>query len=247
MERLRSKEGCPWDRAQTHQSLRSCLIEEAYEVLDAIDKNDYKLLKEELGDLLLQVIFHSTIAKQNNEFELEDVIDGICKKIIYRHPHVFEQKKANDKTQAMQSWESQKNKEKNYKTTSESMKNIPKDLPALMKANKIQKKAKDVGFDWDNIDDVVKKIEEEKNELIQAKQKNDKENIKEEAGDLLFSVVNLVRFLDVEPETALNDTCKKFINRFSEVENRINKKGKSMKDMDLESLDSVWDDVKGKK
>jgi len=244
---LRSEKGCPWDRAQTHESLKSNLIEEAYEVLEALEAEDDALLKEELGDLLLQILFHSTIAEEEGRFTLGDVMQGLGEKIVYRHPHVFEDTVAKSEGEAEASWEGRKNREKNNETATESMKRIPKHLPALMRADKIQRKARRVGFDWDDHPDVVKKIHEELGELLEAKEEGNPEKIREEGGDLLFSVVNLLRFFDVEPEEALNFTSNKFIRRFEEVERSVLNEGTSMETMGLSELDRLWDRAKNKK
>jgi len=247
MDALRKKGGCPWDRAQTHESLKPHLIEEAYEVLEALEEKDDTLLQEELGDLLLQVLFHSTIAKEQGRFQLRDVMQGLGEKIVFRHPHVFKDRVANSEGEAMESWEDQKAKEKNITSTTESMKRVPKHLPALMRANKIQGKARHVGFDWDDPEDVIKKVHEELGELLEAKELGDPSKIKEEGGDLLFSVVNLLRFFDVEPEGALNATTDKFIRRFASVEEDAVKSGKPMKNMDLQELEALWQEAKRKK
>lgn len=247
MDALRKKGGCPWDRAQTHESLKPHLIEEAYEVLEALEEKDDTLLQEELGDLLLQVLFHSTIAKEQGRFQLRDVMQGLGEKIVFRHPHVFKDQVANSEGEALESWEDQKRKEKNITSTTESMKRIPKHLPALMRADKIQGKARQVGFDWEDPEDVVKKVHEELGELLEAKEEGDPSKIQEEGGDLLFSVVNLLRFFDVEPEGALNGTTDKFIRRFESVEKDTVKSGKPMKNMDLGDLEKLWQQAKRKK
>ena len=246
MEVLRSKEGCPWDSMQTHDSLKQYLIEETYEVLEAIDKEDDFLLEEELGDLLLQIIFHSQIAKERNVFSIDDVVSGICEKMIFRHPHVFKNAKADNIDEVMSTWEEQKRQEKQIKNIADSMEMIPKELPALLKSEKIQKKAADVGFDWDDIDQVVAKVKEELNEVMQAKASNNLDHIKEEAGDLLFAVVNLTRFLKVNPEIVLNSACSKFIARFRYIEARVKEANKDLKTMSLEEIDDLWEESKKK-
>lgn len=247
METLRSKDGCPWDIEQDHQSLKPYLIEEAYEVLEAIDLKDDFLLEEELGDLLLQVVFHSQIAKERQAFTMKDVIRGIAEKLIFRHPHVFKGVTANNSEEALESWEERKREEKEISSYTESMELIPKHLPALMKAYKIQKKAAQVGFDWDTIEDTSKKVYEELKELEEAAEKGSTKEILEEGGDLLFAVVNLLRFLKIEPEEALNATNRKFINRFSYIETSAQKAGKDMKNMTLEEMDLLWEEAKGNK
>lgn len=246
MEILRSKEGCPWDIKQTHDSLKPYLIEESYEVLDAIDKKDDLLLEEELGDLLLQVIFHSQIAKERNAFSMDEVIQGICEKLLYRHPHVFKGIKAETADEAVSTWEQQKRQEKQIKSIADSMEMIPKELPALLKAEKVQKKAADVGFDWDKLEDVVNKVREELQEALEAYETKDTAHIREEAGDLLFAVVNLIRFFKVNPEDALNATCNKFINRFQYIEKTAAKAKRDLNEMTLEEMDLLWEESKTK-
>ncbi len=244
MEKLRSKGGCPWDREQTHRSLREFVVEEAYEVVDAIDKEDVELLIEELGDILLQVVFHSQIAAENNNFYLYDVITRVCKKMIYRHPHVFNNIDAKDAKCAKQSWDSMKDKEKNISTYTERLIDIPKGLCALGRSYKVQKKAADVGFDWDKVEDAFLKVVEEYEELKQASRGDNLENIEEELGDLLFSVVNVSRFLNVNPEIALNNTINKFIKRFSIMEEQSSRRGKDLKEMSLKEMDDMWNMAK---
>lgn len=247
MDALRGEGGCPWDRAQTHESLKPHLIEEAYEVLEALEEEDDALLQEELGDLLLQVLFHSTIAKEQGRFQLKDVLQSLGEKIVYRHPHVFLDRTAGSEGEAMESWEDQKRKEKNITSTTESLKRVPKHFPALMRAKKIQDKARQVGFDWDDPEDVVKKVHEELGELLEAREEGNPKRIQEEGGDLLFSVVNLLRFFDVEPEEALNKTSDKFIHRFESVEDDVVKSGQDMRKMSIQDLENLWQKAKKKK
>ncbi|MCC5911237.1 MAG: nucleoside triphosphate pyrophosphohydrolase [Clostridiaceae bacterium] len=246
MEILRSKDGCPWDIKQTHDSLKPYLIEEAYEVMEAIDQKDDILLEEELGDLLLQVIFHSQIAKERDAFALGEVVQGICEKLIFRHPHVFKEVKAENSTEALSTWEHQKRLEKQIESIADSMSMIPKELPALLKSMKVQKKAADVGFDWDDMKDVIAKVQEELKEVLEALEEHKEDRVKEEAGDLLFAVVNLIRFLKVNPEDALNQTCKKFIKRFYYIEEMAREKGKNLRDMTLQEMDVFWEESKQK-
>lgn len=244
MERLRSKDGCPWDMAQTHESLKHHLIEETYEVLEALDLEDDVLLEEELGDLLLQVVFHSQLAKERQVFTMHDVIHGITEKLIRRHPHVFKGIKAKDGEAALGLWEEQKSIEKQRTTYTQSMESIPKHLPALMRAYKIQKKAQTVGFDWDKLEDVVGKVDEELAELKEAIQQGKAQEMIGEGGDLLFAVVNLLRFLNIQPEEALNQTNRKFIQRFSYMEQQAKGMGKDLKSMKLEEMDVLWEAAK---
>lgn len=244
MELLRSPEGCPWDKEQTHESIKSSLIEETYEVIEAINKKDNELMCEELGDVLLQVVFHSQMAKENGSFDFEKVVDGVCQKLVERHPHVFGEVKADTSDEVLKNWEDIKNKSKNRKTATDSMLSVPRELPALMRSQKIQKKAKKVGFDWDSVDGALQKLEEETEELKKAIKENDKDNCFEELGDLLFSAVNVSRFIDCDAEQALTSASDKFLSRFSQVEKLAQERGIDMKNSSLEELDRLWDEVK---
>jgi len=244
MKLLRSKEGCPWDREQTHESLKKYLIEETYEVLEAVDLNDKDKLCEELGDLLLQIVFHAQIAAENSEFDIDDVITGICRKMISRHTHVFGKDKADTPDQVVDNWEAIKKKEKGAKTQTEVLKDIPSNLPALMRSYKVQQKAAQVGFDWDNIDDVFAKVYEEIQELKDVYKSQNVERITDEMGDLFFALVNLSRFLKVQPELALTGTINKFIKRFEYIERESTKMGKRLEDMQLSEMDELWNKAK---
>lgn len=241
VEILRSPEGCPWDREQDHKSIRRDFLEETYEVIEAINKNDKELLLEELGDVLLQVVFHTQIEREQGAFELSDVADGICKKMIERHPHVFGEVKADTSDEVLENWDVIKKRTKQQKSQTESMLSIPREFPALMRADKVQKKASKVGFDWDNVNGAFDKITEELAELKNAVANGDKENMREELGDLLFSVVNVSRFIGVDSEEALTNSTDKFIDRFSKVEKMAEEKGMNMKETDLSELDKLWD------
>ena len=243
MKVLRSPEGCEWDKKQTHETLKKSLIEEAYEVNQAIDNDDIDELIEELGDVLLQVVFHSQIGEEEGFFNLGDITSAICKKLIHRHPHVFKNENI-DMNEFDKTWEDLKREEKGETTVTEGLKRIPAYLPALMKAQKIQKKAALVGFDWDNIEDVHKKVKEEDKELLDECKSGNIKYIKEELGDLLFSIVNLARFLKVDPEEALNMTNAKFIKRFDFVEQGAIKLNKRLEDMTLEEMDKLWKKAK---
>ena len=243
MKVLRSPEGCEWDKKQTHETLKKSLIEEAYEVNQAIDNDDIDELIEELGDVLLQVVFHSQIGEEEGFFNLGDITSAICQKLIHRHPHVFKNENI-DMNEFDKTWEDLKREEKGETTVTEGLKRIPAYLPALMKAQKIQKKAALVGFDWDNIEDVHKKVKEEYKELLDECKSGNIKYIKEELGDLLFSIVNLARFLKVDPEEALNMTNAKFIKRFDFVEQGAIKLNKRLEDMTLEEMDKLWEKAK---
>ncbi|NMA67251.1 MAG: nucleoside triphosphate pyrophosphohydrolase [Clostridiaceae bacterium] len=240
MERLRSPNGCPWDREQDHKTLKRYLIEEAYEVLEAIDEERPDKLCDELGDLLLQVIFHAQIAKENKKFDMDDVVHGICAKMISRHRHVFGEEEAETSDDVMKIWENIKKKEKGFMTQTQVLKDVPANLPALMRSYKVQQKASQVGFDWDDINDAFKKIEEEALELKEAYEKDNKADMEEELGDLLFAVVNVSRFMNVQPELALSATVNKFIRRFEYVEEKAKEQGKNLIDMSLEEMDNLW-------
>ncbi|MBP3928994.1 MAG: nucleoside triphosphate pyrophosphohydrolase, partial [Peptostreptococcaceae bacterium] len=240
---LRGEGGCDWDRKQTHESLKTHIVEEAYELVQAIENDDIDEMIEELGDLLLHVVFHSQIGKEDGYFDLREVVNGICNKLVYRHPHVFSNVEVDMNTYA-KTWEDLKKKEKGETTVTEGLKRIPNSLPALTKANKVQYKAALVGFDWDNIEDVFKKIVEEYKELLDEHKQGNIKYIKEELGDLLFSIVNLARFLDINPEEALNLTTEKFINRFEYIENSAISNHKNLEDMTLEEMDNLWNEAK---
>lgn len=246
MKYLRAPGGCPWDMAQTHKSIRSNLIEETYEVVEAIDNEDSELLKEELGDLLLQVIFHSEMAEEDNKFNIDDVVNDICQKLVIRHPHVFGDVSASNSEEALKSWDDVKMQTKSQKKQSQAMDSVSKALPSLMRATKIQKKAAKIGFDWDSVDGALDKVAEETQELKSAIAEGNIENQSEELGDLLFSVVNVSRFIGVDSEKALYDACDKFTDRFRQVEELAASKGIDMKTAELSELDSLWDEVKNK-
>lgn len=241
---LRSPEGCPWDREQTHQSIRKNLIEEAYEVVETIDDDDPEAMCEELGDLMLQIMLHSQMASEDGDFTVEDVIAAINEKLIRRHPHVFGERAASNSDEAFANWEEIKAQEKAAKghdpVTISKLAGIPRDLPSLMFAYKLQKKAAAVGFDWDDVADVHRKIEEEYQELKQA----DKDEQAGELGDLLFAVVNLARFLKIDPEEALSMTNRKFQNRFAYIEQKLRDANRSFEETDLAEMDAWWEEAK---
>ena len=244
MKYLRAPEGCPWDKVQTHESIRANLIEETYEVVEAIDNKDDRLLKEELGDLLLQVVFHSEMAEEEGAFGIDDVINDICRKLIVRHPHVFADVKAENSEEALKSWDDAKMKTKSQKKQSEAMESVSKALPALMRAEKIQQKAAKVNFDWPEICGAIDKLHEELNEFEDAIAFGVQENIHEELGDVLFTTVNVSRFLNENSEHALYDCCDKFIDRFKKMEIAAEKRGIEIKTASSDELNSLWNGVK---
>lgn len=244
MKFLRAPDGCPWDRVQTHESIRSNLIEETYEAIEAIDNKDNDLLKEELGDVLLQVVFHSEMAAEENAFDIDDVVNDVCQKLVVRHPHVFGDVKAENSEEALDSWNKVKMQTKSQKKQSEAMLSVSRALPSLMRATKIQKKAARVGFDWDNVDGTLDKVREETDELEEAIVKGDALNQAEELGDLLFSVVNVARFIKVDSEKALYDACDKFTERFQKLEALAAERNIDIEAATIDELNSLWDEVK---
>lgn len=245
IQRLRGEDGCPWDKVQTHTSLLPHLLEESYELVDAINHQDINNMKEELGDVFLQVLLHAQIAKEEKYFSMEEIIDNLSKKLVYRHPHVFENKNGVDTPeQVKEKWEELKKKEKSEKNTSEALERIAKALPALIRAQKVQKKVAKSGFFWDTYDPIVDKIIEELGEVKQAIKNGNKIQIKEELGDLLFSVVNLATFFDVNPEFALTKSLEKFINRFRYIENSAFAQGKQLDKLSLDEMNRLWEDYK---
>ncbi len=242
--RLRAPDGCPWDREQDHKTLKRYLIEESYEVLEAIDEESPHKLCDELGDLLLQVVLHSQIAKENNQFDMNDVIHGVSAKMINRHRHVFGEEEAQTPDEVMKIWEKVKKDEKGHETQTQVLKDVPGNLPALMRSFKVQQKAAQVGFDWDDVGDALLKVKEEVNELEEAYRIGEAAHVEEELGDLLFAVVNVSRFLKVQPELALTATVKKFIRRFEFVETKALEQGRQLKEMSLKEMDALWDEAK---
>ena len=239
MALLRAPEGCPWDREQTHQSIRRNMLEEAYEVAEAIDQEDPEHLKEELGDVLLQVVFHARLAQEEGLFTLEDVVDGVCKKLVFRHPHVFGSVRAGDANGALTTWEAQKREEKGQKTAGDTLDAVARSLPALIRAEKIQAKAAKAGFDWDSVEPVLSKLSEEASELTQAAHGDG--NPQEELGDLLFAAVKAGRFLGLDSEQALHAACEKFIARFRTVESLA---GQPLDALDVPALEALWRQAK---
>lgn len=246
MKELRGPEGCPWDKKQDFYSLKPYIIEEAYEVVEALEEKDMKSLKEELGDLLLQIVFQAQIGKENNVFDINDVIEGIRKKLIRRHPHVFGNKRIESVNQVKKTWEEIKSKERSNNKEESLLDNISKVQPSLNQAYEVQKKAAEVGFDWDQIEDVLLKIEEEVNELKEAVNQESRDRIEDELGDLLFAVVNLSRFKKINPEIALLRTINKFKKRFRYIERSLKEENKDINKVSLEELDRYWNQAKEK-
>ena len=244
MEILRSENGCMWDRAQDHHSIRRNFIEETYEVCEAIDNEDVDLLREEVGDVLLQVVFHTRIEEEKGTFNIDDVADGICKKLIYRHPHIFGSVDVASTEEILNNWDALKKVEKGQKSTTDTLNSVARSLPALIRAEKVQHKAAKVGFDWDDIRGALDKVQEELDEVKRAV--NGDGDLPEEIGDLLFAAVNVARFADTDPEGALNATTEKFIRRFSYVERAAAAQGKKLEDMTLREMDALWDEGKSR-
>ena len=238
MDELREK--CPWDKKQNIHTLRQQTIEETYELADAITDKDWNSIKEELGDLLLHIVFYSKIGAEEEKFTFEEVIEGICEKLIKRHPHIYGEVKVNNEDDVKKNWEQIKLQEGKKSVLS----GVPKSLPAMVKAMRIQEKAMQVGFEWATKEEVWDKVEEEKRELLEAVDSGEKERIEEEAGDLFFSVINYVRFLKVDAENALELTNKKFIKRFSLMEEMVREKGMNLNEMTLTQMDAVWNEIK---
>ncbi len=245
MARLRSETGCPWDKEQTHVSLKPCLLEETYELLDAIDDGDAKKLKEELGDVLLQVVFHSQIADEAGRFTAKDVIAQLIEKLVRRHPYVFAGEPLPENAASVLQQRMQiKNKENDEGETKSALGNVPKTMPALARTQAISRRAAHLGFEWPDIDQVWKKVEEEMRELKEAAASGDKARTGEEMGDLLFTVVNIARFLDVEAEEVLAQTVDRFMRRFRHIENRLAQANKSFDQSSLEEMDGFWEEAK---
>jgi tetrapyrrole methylase family protein / MazG family protein len=250
VEQLRGENGCPWDKEQTRETLKPMLIEEAYEVLDALDAEDPVELKEELGDLLFQVVFHSQIARERGEFDLADVIDRCHNKMVRRHPHIFSDADLKTSGDVLKNWEDIKAAEKGVQSSSlpESERSlldgIPSKLPALHRAYQMTAKASRVGFDWPQLEDVLSKLREETSELLQARQQQDVRKVADEVGDLLFVAVNVARFLGIDPETALGRSNEKFSRRFRFVESAIKQQGRELRNATLSEMDSLWDEAK---
>lgn len=243
---LRAPGGCPWDRKQDHRTLRPFVLEEACEVAEAIDTGEPAKLREELGDLLLQIVLHSVIGEENGTFGLDDVARDISAKMIRRHPHVFADVKVSGTEDVLRNWDEIKRAEKGDAAPKSVLEGIPADLPALMRAEKMQVKAARVGFDWPEVEQAMEKIPEELAELTAAYHSGDRDTIEEEIGDLLFAVVNVARFLEVDPEGALARTTRKFSARFRHIEESARRAGKRLEDMSLDEMDALWEEAKRK-
>lgn len=244
MRLLRSPDGCPWDRAQTHQSIRSDFLEETHEAIEAINAEDPEALKEELGDVLLQIVFHAQIEKEKQAFGFDEVVDGICKKLIVRHPHVFSDGTADDAAQVLKNWDAIKRETKGGKTQADLLRAVPRTLPALMRSSKVQGRARRVGFDWPDVTGALEALEKETAEFKEAIASGEPQKIEEELGDVLFSAVNVSRFVHCDAEQALTVSCDKFIRRFSQVEKLAAERKLNMAEASPEQLDELWDQAK---
>lgn len=243
MDRLRGEDGCPWDRKQTRESLKPFLIEEAYEVLETIDEKDAKKLKEELGDLLYQILFHARISKENGEFDIEDVLSASIEKMVRRHPHVFGDVKAANAEEVLKQWEAIKKSEKGEERRS-ILEGVPSHLPALLRAHQLQARAARVGFDWEHADQVFSKVKEEMMEFEEVFRAKDHKRMEDELGDLLFALVNIGRFIEVNPEDALRKSISKFISRFRYIEEELAKQGREWGDVSLGDMEILWQEAK---
>ena len=244
MEILRGENGCPWDREQTHESIRGNFIEETYEVVEAIDKKDGALLREELGDVLLQVVLHARMEEETGSFDFGDVVHDICQKLIIRHPHIFGDVKVNNTDEVLQNWEAIKNQVKGTQTQTERLRAVPAVYPALMRSQKVGSRAAKAGMDYPDVHTAWKDLEKEMAELKEAVSEKDPAHVEEEMGDLLFSAVNVARHLGVDSELALTRSCEKFIDRFEEAEKLADENGIRMADADQNTLDSLWKQAK---
>lgn len=242
MDELRVK--CPWDREQTFESMRTLTIEETYELADAVLKENKTEIRKELGDILLHIVFYAKMGSETNDFDIYDVCNGLCEKLIYRHPHVFGDEKANDSLKVMQNWEDLKLKEKGGNRTV--LAGVPSSLPALIKAHRVQDKARSVGFDWDEKEQVWDKVKEELNEFQEEMMANNSDKMEDEFGDLLFSLVNAARLYDINPENALERTNQKFIKRFNYLESKTIAQGRDLKKMNLAEMNEIWEESKTK-
>lgn len=244
MRALRSPEGCPWDKEQTHESIRENFLEETHEAIEAIDNGDTAGLREELGDVLMQVVFHAIMEEEVGGFTFSDVVDELCKKLIVRHPHVFGDVKASNEAEALKSWDAMKRATKKTNAQSDLLKNVPKTLPALMRAEKVQDRARRVGFDYDGVEDTLETLSGEIDELKAEIASGNAQAQEDELGDVLFSVVNVARFLKVSPEFALGKSVEKFVRRFSALDKLAAERGIDVPAASLDTLNELWDEVK---
>jgi len=242
MDALRSEKGCPWDKEQTRESLKPFIVEEAYELIEAIEESDSEKIKEELGDLLFQIVFQCQIAKERNEFQISDVIEKIGKKMVARHPHVFGTADYKTTAEVLVHWEEQKKLE--GKLRESILEGVPEVLPSLLRAHRLQDRASRVGFDWEKVEDVIKKLDEEWKEFKEALETKRQDEIEEEIGDIFFMLVNISRFIGVNPEDALRKTISKFIHRFRYIEMKAAEHGKKLSNMTLDEMDRLWDEAK---
>jgi len=240
MARLRGPDGCPWDRKQTTDSLKPFLIEECYEVVDALDEGAPEKIREELGDLLFQIMFHARIAEEQGRFTINDVINGSVEKMVRRHPHVFGDAQLSTDKDVLANWEQIKKKEKAHHERKSILEGVPKHLPSLLRAHSLQERAARVGFDWNRIDETLPKLDEELAEFKQSLKQKDAAGIEEELGDIFFMLVNISRFLGVNPDEALRKTISKFIHRFRYIEEHAADAGKALNDMTLEEMEALW-------
>lgn len=244
VDTLMGENGCPWDNVQTRESLKPYLVEETYEVLEALDTNDPDQIKDELGDLLYQILFHSKISSKNNEFDIKDVLDNLKEKMVRRHPHVFKEGQINTPDQVIERWEEIKKEEKTHSNHPSILDSVPKQLPSLLRAQKLQKKAAKEGFDWDEISDVFDKLDEEIAEFKSAVLEGKGTDIQSELGDILFVLVNIAKFKKIDAEEALRSTNNKFIKRFQHIEKEVAKQGKTLKETSLEDMERHWQNAK---
>ncbi len=244
VDTLMGENGCPWDNVQTRESLKPYLVEETYEVLEALDTNDPDQIKDELGDLLYQILFHSKISSKNNEFDIKDVLNNLKEKMVRRHPHVFKEGQINTPDQVIERWEEIKKEEKTHSNHPSILDSVPKQLPSLLKAQKLQKKAAKEGFDWDEISDVFDKLDEEISEFKSAVLEGKGTDIQSELGDILFVLVNIAKFKKIDAEEALRSTNNKFIKRFQYIEQEVAKQGKTLKETSLEDMERYWQNAK---
>jgi tetrapyrrole methylase family protein/MazG family protein len=245
VEKLRGPDGCPWDRQQTHESLKKYAIEETYEVVEAIESGDTGKIEDELGDMLLQVLLHAQIASESGQFDVADVCLRIREKLWRRHPHVFADTEISGVDDVLHNWEQIKRAEPGYEDRKSALDGVPKSMPALMQATKLSKKAARTGFDWPDVHAIFGKLEEETHELKEAVACGDKAHIRDEIGDALFTIVNIARHEDIDPEEALRSMLERFKTRFSRIEDHAQEAGRSIQDMSLDEMDAVWNEAKG--